>query len=211
MLKKKQLDIVNYHRHWCKDALNALKHGKKVKPYRIFLSGPGGVGKSHIITLIQSDTIKLLKLSGTIEPGQVTVLLTAPTGVAAFNVGGVTLHSALLLGCNKFHGYKPLTADKLNTLRSRLMSLKLLIIDEVSMVGSNMLLEIHKRLQEIKGASAEKTFGEKSAYSQLVTYTNYHQYVNFISLISYQIHMQDFIKQVPYGEMNFSYSSLIKS
>jgi hypothetical protein len=86
-------------------------------------------------------------------------LLTAPTGVAAFNIGGVTLHSALLLGCNKFQGYKPLTADKLNTLRSRLMSLQLLIIDEVSMVGSNMLLEIHKRLQEIKGASADQTFG----------------------------------------------------
>ena len=27
------------------------------------------------------------------------------------------------------------------------------------MVGSNMLLEIHKRLQEIKGASADQTFG----------------------------------------------------
>ena len=107
--------------------------------------------ENHVIKLIQSDTIKLLKLSGAIEPGQVTVLLTAPTGVAAFNIGGITLHSALLLGCNKFQGYKPLTADKLNTLRSRLMSLQVLIIDEISMVGSNMLLKINKRLQEIKG------------------------------------------------------------
>ena len=53
----------------------------------VFLSGPGGVGKSHLIKLIHSDTIKLLRLSGRIEPGQVTVLLTAPTGVAAFNIG----------------------------------------------------------------------------------------------------------------------------
>ena len=29
----------------------------------------------------------------------------------------------------------------------------------MSMVGSNMLLEIHKRLQQIKGVSAEITFG----------------------------------------------------
>ena len=38
-------------------------------------------------------------------------------------------------------------------------ALQCLLVDEVSMVGSNMLLEIHKRLQEIKGASADKTFG----------------------------------------------------
>ena len=34
-----------------------------------------------------------------------------------------------------------------------------MIIDEVSMVGSNMLLEIHKRLQQIKGVSTDVTFG----------------------------------------------------
>ena len=33
------------------------------------------------------------------------------------------------------------------------------IRDEVSMVGSNMLLEIHKRLQQIKGVSDDKVFG----------------------------------------------------
>ena len=158
-LNKKQLHIVRFHRKWCKKTFISMKDGRPIVPYRVFLSGPGGVGKSHLIKLIHSDTIKLLRLSGRIEPGQVTVLLTAPTGVAAFNIGGMTLHSALLLGCNKFQGYKPLTADKLNTLRSRLMSLQLLIIDEVSMVGSNMLLEIHKRLQEIKGAPSDATFG----------------------------------------------------
>ena len=115
LLDEKQLKIVKFHRRWCKQAVIAMKHGQPVKPYRVFLSGPGGVGKSHVIKLIHSDTIKLLKLSGTVEPGQVCVLLTAPKGIAAFNIGRVTLHSALLLGCNKFQGYKPLTADKLNT------------------------------------------------------------------------------------------------
>ena len=60
----------------------------------MFLSGPGGVGKSHVIKLIQSDTIKLIRQSGAVEPDDVLVLLTAPTGVAAFNVNGMTLHSA---------------------------------------------------------------------------------------------------------------------
>lgn len=35
----------------------------------------------------------------------------------------------------------------------------LLIIDEVSMVGSSMLIEIHKRLQQIKGVSDDPVFG----------------------------------------------------
>ena len=103
-LNDKHLEIVKFHRRWCKQAVVAIKHGQPVKPYRVFLSGPGGVGKSHVIKFIHSDTIKLLKLSGAVEPGQVCVLLTAPTGVAAYNIGGTTLHSALLLGCNKFQG-----------------------------------------------------------------------------------------------------------
>ncbi len=111
-----------------------------------------------MIRLIHSDTLKLLRLSRCIEPGDVTVLLTAPTGVAAFNIGGMTVHSALLLNCGRF-GYQPLSNERLNTLCTKLSNLVLIIIDEVSMVGSNMLLEIHRRLQQIKGVSSDIMFG----------------------------------------------------
>uniref|UniRef100_A0A1X7SS53 ATP-dependent DNA helicase n=1 Tax=Amphimedon queenslandica TaxID=400682 RepID=A0A1X7SS53_AMPQE len=97
-LNDKQKDIIFFHRRWCKDAAIALKNGKVVTPYHMFISGPGGVGKSHIIPLVKSDTIKILQSSGAFEPDDIIVLLTAPTGVAAFNFGGLTLHSALLLG-----------------------------------------------------------------------------------------------------------------
>ena len=119
----------------------------------------GGVGKSHVIKLIHSDTLKWLKLSGIFEPDDVIALLTAPTGVAAFNINGMTLHSALLLGRSKYSGFQPLSHERLNSLRSKLSRLLLVIIDEVSMVGSNMLLEIHKRLQQIKGVSDDAVFG----------------------------------------------------
>ena len=159
-LNKKQKQIVFYHRSWCKNAVIALKNGQKINPYRIFLSGPGGVGKTHVIRLIHSDTRKLLALSRIIKPNDVTVLLTAPTGVAAFNVGGMTVHSALLLRVQKYgKGGEPLTFEKLNTLRSKLENLQLVIIDEVSMIGSDMLLNIHKRLSEIKGESCDSLFG----------------------------------------------------
>ena len=158
-LNEQQRAIVMFHHDWCKKAVVALKEGKLVKPYCVFLSGPGGVGKSHVIKLIHSDTLKFLKLSGAFEPDDVTVLLTAPTGVAACNINGMTLHSAFHLGRSKYSGFQPLSHDKLNTLRIKLSRLMLVIIDEVSMVGSNMLLEIHKRLQQIKGVADDVMFG----------------------------------------------------
>jgi len=112
-----------------------------------------------VIKLVHSDTLRLLKLSGAFEPDDVIALLTAPTGVAAFNINGMTLHSAFLLSRSKYSSFQPLSHDKLNTLRTKLSRLMFVIIDEVSMVGSNMLLEIHRRLQQIKGASDNKVFG----------------------------------------------------
>ena len=56
------------------------------KPLRMFVSGVGGTGKSFLI-----EAIKLLV--GKIWPSkEVTVAVAAPTGLAAFNVGGLTIH-----------------------------------------------------------------------------------------------------------------------
>ena len=88
-----------FHHDWCRRAVLAQKERKPVEPYHVFLSGPGGVGKSHVIKLVHSDTLKLLKLSGAFEPDDVIALLTAPTGVATFTM---TLHSAFLLGRSKY-------------------------------------------------------------------------------------------------------------
>ena len=87
-LNEQQRSIVMFHRGWCKKAVLALKEGKPVEPYHVFLSGPGGIGKSHVIKLVHSDTLKLLKLSRAFEPDDVIALL---TGVAAFNINGMTL------------------------------------------------------------------------------------------------------------------------
>ena len=51
----------------------------------MFLSGPDDVGNP------MSDTLKFLRLSDAIEPDDVIVLLAVPTGVAAFNIKGMTL------------------------------------------------------------------------------------------------------------------------
>ena len=64
------------------------------------------------------------------------------------NTGGTTLHSAFKLG--KFGTeYRSLNDKSLAELRENLAHLKLLIIDEISLVSADMLYTIHMRLTEI--------------------------------------------------------------
>ena len=65
----------------------------------MFVSCPGGVGKSHVISLIRNDTVRLLRLH--VWEDTVAALLTAPTGGAAFNIEGMTLHSGLVLSISQ--------------------------------------------------------------------------------------------------------------
>ena len=99
-LNKDQYHIVMYNRAWCKSYINALRHGKKLEGYRIFLSGPMGTGKSHVVYLIQRDMSHFFKHTVKPDDDQPIVLITAPTGSSVFQIGGSTIHSAFLLHDN---------------------------------------------------------------------------------------------------------------
>ena len=100
-LNEEQKIVVMYHRKWCKETVIALKQNKPKQPYCLFLSGPGGVGKSNVIKLIHTDTVKLLQCAHQITAEDVPILLTASTGVAAHNISGMTIHSAFMLNDRK--------------------------------------------------------------------------------------------------------------
>ena len=87
-----------------------MKKGEAIKPYRLFVSGPGGVGKSYVISQRHSKAVAPLKTSGTRR------CLTANSTYRSrsFQHQGMTIHSALLLGTSKVSS-QPLTQDKLNT------------------------------------------------------------------------------------------------
>ena len=159
-LTSKQLEAVMFNRRYLKRYISYINRGlAEPEPYFVFLSGCGGVGKSHVIRLIYTDCVKLLRhcrRNGveSYEAGDVIALLTAPTGTAAFNIGGLTVHAALLI--NDLQGGK-LSAENLNSLRNSLGNLRVLVIDEVSMVGTQMLAQIDRRLRQIK--SCDKLFG----------------------------------------------------
>ena len=158
-LNQEQKTVVMYHRKWCKESLLALKQNKPIKPYYLFLSGPGGVGKSHVVKLIHTDTVKLLQCAQQITADDIPILLTAATGVAAHNINGITIHSAFMLNDRKssHSTYYGLGADTLNTLQLHLKQLMVLIIDEISMIGAETLYKIHMCLQQIKGLNYSDT------------------------------------------------------
>ena len=123
----------------------------KVKPFYYFINGPGGVGKSHVIKAVYETCRKRLKPLHKNSPDAPTVLLTAPTGCAAFQIGGKTLHSTLHL--NTHSNYQSLSSEKQNYLHNAYEHLRVVIIDEISMVGSQTLYDVHSRLKEIMGRS----------------------------------------------------------
>ena len=102
-----------------------------------------GVGKSTLIRVLYEGLVRFMNsLPGTI-PNVIKVLLASPTGKTAFNIRGMTLHSAFALPVTEFNGEMPnLSSDMCNTLRTRLSCLKVIIIDEISMVGSKLCLKL---------------------------------------------------------------------
>lgn len=84
-------------------------------------------------------------------------MLCAPTGKAAHNIGGSTIHSAFGIPVGRGFAFKPLDMHQLDSMRCRYFQLKVVFIDEISMVGAGMFNFINLRLQEIKGCC--KPFG----------------------------------------------------
>ena len=84
-----------------------------------------------------------------------SVLLLAPTGKAAYNIQGNTIHSTLAIPASQsLRNYKPLDPSRLNTLRLHLGNMILIFLDEISMVGNAMLnTQIDRRLKDLKGSS----------------------------------------------------------
>jgi ATP-dependent DNA helicase PIF1 len=87
------------------------------------------------------------------------VLVIAPTGTAAFNIDGYTIHSALEIPCNQnLSKYKDLSSKQKNSLETTLGDVRLIIHDEISLTGRTMFNYINSRMQDIKNKKT-KLFG----------------------------------------------------
>ncbi len=104
----------------------------------IFLTGKAGTGKTTMLRQVIKSLGK-------------RAVIAAPTGVAALNAGGVTLHSLFQLPFGiHIPGQKIVTRRISKRKISLIRSLEVLIIDEVSMVRSDMLDAIDETLRHIR-------------------------------------------------------------
>lgn len=117
-------------------AYNLVKHhmqSSNPKPLHMIISGTAGTGKSyliHCLRLLLHDKVRVV----------------APTGVAAFNVDGNTLHSLLYLPTKV--DFKDLEGERLDRLQQSLTGVQYIIIDEMSMVGRRVFGQLDRRLRQ---------------------------------------------------------------
>ncbi|XP_034537730.1 uncharacterized protein LOC117811513 isoform X3 [Notolabrus celidotus] len=156
-LNETQLSVFYQIRQWCLDRVD----GKKPGPLHVFVTGGAGTGKSHLIRAIQYEAMRLLSPACR-HPDNTCVLLTAPTGIAAYNLHAATIHSTFSIGVDVRLPYTPLGEEKINSLRAKLCDLQILIIDEISMVDHRLLAYIHGRLRQIKQTGDFAPFGNVS-------------------------------------------------
>ena len=119
-----------------------------LSPLRMFVSGVGGTGKSFLI-----ETIKAL-VHDLWPSDDLTCAIAAPTGLAAFNVGGITIHRLFQLPIEhegKAAEYCALPKSSQKVMKTTLRSVKIIIVDEVSMVSSLNFAYMHLRLEELFG------------------------------------------------------------
>ena len=109
----------------------------------IFMTGGPGTGKSSVVHL----ACRLFDMHG------IQYEVTAPTGAAAENIGGCTIHS--LFGIDKRKHVDDVTGyvSYLFHKSKRLKEIDVLIIDEVSMVYGQLWQELEERLRHIRGNS----------------------------------------------------------
>ena len=140
------------HQHIFQWAINMTLTHVLTKPeqFHLFLTGGAGVGKSHLVKTIVQTVTRVFSRNSQEENH---VLVCAPTGAAAYNINGYTIHSSLLLPIHSkpTDDYISLANEKLAEVKEAIGQIKLLIIDEISMVGSDMLLTMHRRLTDIMG------------------------------------------------------------
>ena len=87
------------------------------------------------------------------NPELPTVLLMASTGVAAINIDGTRINTALAIPKETGDNLPAMSDQKKTQMRMSLADLKVIIIDEIPVVANTTLLHIHQTLKEVFSTS----------------------------------------------------------
>ena len=114
----------------------------------VFLTGEAGTGKSTIVKEFNRRSSK-------------NCIFLAPTGIAAVNIGGSTIHSFLRFAPG------PMSEESIESIgnkrqRELIRSVEVVIIDEISMVRSDLFWAVDYRLRQVsQGRNKKLPFGGK--------------------------------------------------
>ena len=138
--QKRTVSMIFYHalRHQGKPAV------EKDDQFLLYVGGEGGTGKSRVIEAVRLG-MKLLER-------EKEVLVIAPTGNAAKNVQGSTIHTGLGVAVR---GHRKREAS--SRVRSLWTDKTMLIIDEISMVSSKLMDSIDKQCKVMKNLNSNST------------------------------------------------------
>lgn len=114
---------------------NAIENTRE----HVFVTGRAGTGKSTLLNHLSWNTSK-------------QVVISAPTGVAALNVGGQTIHSLLRLPIGVIADHE---LEQSPELRKLLNTIDTLVIDEVSMVNADLMDAIDRSLRQARQRKTE--------------------------------------------------------
>lgn len=121
-------------------------------PLQIFFTGPAGCGKTFVIKLIMEIYNRFSDSDGYCN----AYITCASTGKAAVVIDGTTVHTALKISLSKL---LPLSTEVAHQYRSLFKYVRAIIIDEVSMIRSELLEQIDLRLKQITGNFASNFGG----------------------------------------------------
>ena len=127
--------------------------GNGPRPLLLHVDGVAGSGKTFTVLKVCARLQELAQLSVKGNP----VLRTAPTGVAAFNIIGKTLHSLFRLPVKQKKS--DLSSATLQSLQALFQDVRFLVIDEKSMIDLKMLSLIDDRLRLIFPGKSDQAFG----------------------------------------------------
>ena len=145
-LNSKQREVFNVVHTWAKDYVKYDK--RNVEPTHMFLSGSGSTGTSHLLKVIYNAISNTLFYRCK-DPEKPRVLSLGPVGISAVYIGGTIIHSTL--------GIKPgirllgLNVKYKENLKNGLSEVKFLIIDELSVVSSDLWQDIDSLDMKVGG------------------------------------------------------------
>jgi len=127
-------------------------------PFYEFATGKAGVGKTQVILSIVQHMLRFYQQLDRYSAEDNWIIVCAPTEQAAFNLRGMTLHDFFTRLAQPSHeDPEVINDDQRYSMYVAVKNLKLIIIDEISMVSSRMFNDLEERLRMVLRTS--KPFG----------------------------------------------------